>query len=92
MEQYQINGRFQMRSNILSGAMYKLHLVAYTFCFCRLFCAVDHLRRKIAYNDLMPTLGHFDCGLPFSTASIQHTQFLWLALPARDLGDPFLTE
>ncbi|CSF36112.1 Uncharacterised protein [Shigella sonnei] len=48
MEQYQINGRFQMRSNILSGAMYKLHVVAHTFCFCRLFCAVDHLRRKIA--------------------------------------------
>ncbi|CSF36096.1 Uncharacterised protein [Shigella sonnei] len=24
----------------------------------------------------MPALGHFDCGLPFSTARIQHTQFL----------------
>jgi hypothetical protein len=31
MKQYQINLGFQMLCNVLSGALYKMHVVAHTF-------------------------------------------------------------
>ncbi|EHD05156.1 hypothetical protein LTSEURB_1482 [Salmonella enterica subsp. enterica serovar Urbana str. R8-2977] len=36
MKQYQINRAFQMRSDVLSWALYKMHVFAHTFCLGRL--------------------------------------------------------
>ncbi|CZX42888.1 Uncharacterised protein [Enterobacter hormaechei] len=74
MKQYQINLRFQMLRNVLSGAMYKMHVVAHTFLFCRSPCARNHLGRKIAKRDVMSPLRHQNCSLTFPTAGIQHAQ------------------
>ncbi|MNP43223.1 hypothetical protein D3C76_1370270 [compost metagenome] len=58
MRQYQINLRFQMLRNVLSGAMYKMHVVAHTFLFCRALRTRHHFSRKIAKRDVMAALRH----------------------------------
>src|SRR5690606_18088471 len=76
MKQYQINFGFQMLSNVLSGAVYKMHVVAHTFLFCCSGRTRNHLSRKIAKRDVMTALRHFYGRLPFTAASVQHTQRL----------------
>ena len=88
MEQYQINGRFQMRSNILSGALYKMHVVAHTFLFCRTRRAGDHFSRKIAKRDVMTAFRHFYGRLPFTASGIQMlTGSGWLLVTAVLTGE-----
>ena len=76
MKQYQINLGFQMLCDVLSGALYKMHVVAHTFLFCGTRRTRDHLSRKIAKRYVMTALGHFDSRLPFTAASVQHAQRL----------------
>jgi len=63
-----------MLGNVLSGAMYKMHVVAHTFLFCRAFGASNHLSRKIAKRDVVPPLRHQNCSLTFPATGIEHAQ------------------
>ena len=76
MKQYQINLGFQMLCDVLSGALYKMHVVAHTFLFCRTRRAGDHFSRKIAKRDVMTAFRHFYGRLPFTAPGIQHAQRL----------------
>ncbi|VFS44766.1 Uncharacterised protein [Enterobacter cancerogenus] len=65
-----------MLRNVLSGAMYKMHVVAHTFLVCRLPGTRHHFSREIAQGDVMTPLCHQDGSLAFATARIKHTQSL----------------
>ena len=72
MKQYQIDRAFQMLRNILSRALYKMHVVDHTFIGGRL--ASHHLSGEIAERHVMAQLRDFDGRLPFAAAGIQHPQ------------------
>jgi hypothetical protein len=76
MKQYQINLRIQMLWDVLSGTMYKMHVVAHTLLFCRPLRSRHHLSRKIAQGNVMAPLRHQNGCLPFSATRIKHTQRL----------------
>ena len=76
MKQYQINLGFQMLCDVLSGALYKMHVVAHTFLICSTRRTGDHFSRKIAKRDVMTALGHFYRRLSFATTGVQHAQRL----------------
>ena len=70
MKQYQIDRAFQMLRNILSRALYKMHVVDHTFIGGRLAGASHHLSGEIAERHVMAQLRDFDGRLPFAAAGI----------------------
>ena len=70
MKQYPINLGFQMLCDVLSGALYKMHVVAHTFLICSTRRAGDHFSRKIAKRDVMTALGHFYRRLSFAATGV----------------------
>ena len=60
--------------NILSRALYKMHVVDHTFIDGRLAGARHHFSGEIAQRHLMAQLRHFNGRLPFAAAGIQHPQ------------------
>ena len=65
-----------MRSDVLSSALYKMHVVAHTFGFCRPLRTGDHLTGDVTQRHVMTTFCHFNGRLSFTAASVQHTKWL----------------
>lgn len=74
MKQYQIDRAFQVLRNILSRALYKMHVVDHTFIDSSLAGAGHHFSREIAQRHVMAQLRHFNGRLPFAAAGIQYPQ------------------
>jgi hypothetical protein len=87
MKQYQIDRAFQMLRNILSRALYKMHVVDHTFIGSRLPGASHHFSGEIAQRHVMAHFRHFDRRLPFAAAGIQNPQRPGPSWPAA-VADP----